>query len=156
MNDFIAIILQPISSKKSTWADYDKNQDNFLFYFQKTFKDEIKKKFNVNHKTEDFFDYLLIPYFVENQKCFGAYYIKFGSETTNKNYTWCYNIDYCKSYNFFKEVFKNDLIGEIEFNNDIFKNIIIADRTSYYKSSILSKKSKAYILSLCEKKAINI
>ena len=156
MTNFKAIILQPISNTKSTWRGYDKNHDDFLTYFQKTFKKEIEQKFNVNHSTEDFSDYLLIPYLVSNQKCFGAYYINSGSKSTNDDYSWSYNIDYSKSYNFLKDILKCDLINEIEFNNDTIESIEITDRVSYFQSSILSNKSKEYILALCENKAINI
>lgn len=156
MNKFKAIILQPISSTKSTWGDYDKNYDDFLTFFQKNFKKEIEQSFNVNHITESFSDYLLIPYFVDNQKCFGAYYISSGSESTNDNYSWCYNIDYSKSHNFLKEVFKSDFINEIEFNNDTIEDIKSSDRVSYFESSILSNKSKEYILNLCKKEAVKI
>jgi len=156
MYNFKAIILQPVSNKKSNWAKYDKNQDDFLTYFQKIFKEEIEHKFNVNHSTENFSDYLLIPYFVSNQKCFGAYYISSGSESTNDNYSWCYNIDYSKSHNFLKDVLKSDLINEIEFNNDTIERIKVSDRVAYFKSSILSNKSKEYIFTLCEEQAINI
>lgn len=156
MYDFKAIILQPVSNKKSTWAIYDENYDDFLTFFQKTFKKEIEQRFNVNHSTEDFSDYLLMPYYVSNQKCFGVYYINSGSKSTDDNYSWSYNIDYSKSYNFLKDILKCDLINEIEFNNDTFEEIRTNDRVSYYESSILSNKSKEYILTLCESQAINI
>ena len=156
MYEFKAIILQPISKAKDTWAKYDENQNDFLTFFQETFKNEIKQKFHVNHKTESFSNFLLIPYFLDKKqrKCFAIYHIKYGEEIRDNEYSWSYIIDYKKSHNFKEEVLKYDLVSEIEFNNDTFEEVRTNDRVSYYKSSILSDNSKAYISSLCKNETI--
>lgn len=127
------LILQPISRKKKTWNEYTGNSDSdFLDFFQNTFKEKIGKEFFVNHNTEQFSNYLLIPYFTDNQKCFGMYYIKNGKKLLNNEYKWSYLIDYAKSYNFSKILLKQDILTELDFNNKNYEKVIVASILNYY------------------------
>lgn len=127
------LILQPISRNKHTWNEYSGNSDNdFLDFFQNTFKEKIGEEFFVNHNTEQFSNYLLIPYFTDNQKCFGMYYIKNGKKLINNHYKWSYLIDYSKSYNFSKILPKQDILTELAFNNKIYDKVMIGSSVGYY------------------------
>lgn len=153
--DFKGVILQPISSSIEPWAQYDRKHDGFLTYFQHTFKNEIETEFYVNHNTEGFSDYLLIPYFTDNKKCFGAYFINYGSEIENDYYSWAYHIDYTKSFNFIKEIYNYEIIDEAEFNNEIFEKVANDSRVFYYKIDKPSNDFQNYIISFFDKKAID-
>lgn len=135
------LILQPISRKKETWNNYSGVTDNeFLYYFQNTFKDKIGKDFFVNHNTEGFADYLLIPYFTESQKCFGAYYIEKGKKINDIYYKWSHSIDYSKSYDFSKTLIKQDILTELSFNNSSYEEIRENSILNYYIIDNPSKK----------------
>lgn len=149
MYNFKGIILQPISRSKSPWKDFDKEKDNFLDYFKTSFKNVICNEFHVNHNTEEFSDYLLIPYFTENQKCFGAYYIKYGSKITANGYTHKYHIDYSKSYDFKKSMLKYDIVTESGFSNEEFQEIntvIKGNRVVYSIVDRISNEFKNYLI----------
>lgn len=156
-NNFKGIVLQPISRSKSPWKGFNQEKDNFLDYFQSSFKNEICNEFHVNHNTEEFSDYLLIPYFTDNKKCFGAYYIEYGSEVENNYYSYKYHINYSKSYNFINKIHKSEIMDESGFNNEDFEEInTIAqgNRVVYSKVDKVSENFKNYLLKLFEKETI--
>lgn len=135
------IILQPISRKKRTWDNYNGNSDvEFLAFFQKTFRDKIGREFYVNHNTEAFSDYLLIPYFTENQKCFGLYYIENGKKLFDSDYEWSYIIDYSKSKDFLKVLPKQNILNESEYNHRDFEPIKVNSILNYYRLDNPPKK----------------
>lgn len=143
---FKGIILQPISRKKEPWKDYDKSKDEFLDFFQRAFREDIADYFNVNHKTEFFSEYLLIPYFTEGEKqCFGAYFIRSGEESSDSDYTWQYNIDYMKSFDFNKKIFNEDI-------RKMAKHCGLACRPhgslKYYEINKISPEFGKYIMNL--------
>ena len=143
---FEGIILQPISRKKTPWAYYDKNKTNFLDFFQKAFREDIQDYFNVNHKTESFSDYLLIPYFIEDHKqCFGAYFIESGEISSDEGYTWKYNIDYTKSFDFNKAISKQELLDEAEFCGINYYEV---GQVDYYKMKNVSSDFRKFIIGL--------
>jgi len=145
--NFKGIILQPISKLKEPWKGYD-NTSDFLTFFQNTFKKNIGSDFYVNQDTKQFSDYLLIPYYTENKKCFGAYYIKYGTEIENDNYSHSYHLDYLKSFDFIKEVFNYEIIEEAEFNNGRINKISNDNRIYYYELTNLSDNFINYINTL--------
>lgn len=143
---FEGIILQPISRKKTPWTYYDKSKNNFLDFFQKAFREDIQDYFNVNHNTKSFSDYLLIPYFVEdNKQCFGAYFIKSGERSSDEGFTWKYNIDYDKSFDFKKAIPKQELLNEAEFNGINYHEVGHVD---YYEIKNISSDFRKFIIEL--------
>lgn len=152
-NNFTGIILQPISNEKEPWSGFN-NEKDFLTYFQNTFKKEIGDQFYVNHNTEDFSDYLLIPYYTDNKKCFGAYYIDYGSKIKSDCYSYSYHIDYTKSFNFIKEVFNYEILEEIDFNQGTVDKVANDNRTFYYRLENLSNEFKKYMISVFDEHSI--
>lgn len=138
------VILQPISRQKEPWSKYEMGVD-FLTYFQNIFEEEIGNDFCVNHNTMEFEDYLLIPYYTENKKCFGAYYIDYGFELEKGDYSHCYHLNYSKSFNFTKEVFHYEIIGEVEFFHGTVNKVANENRVLYYQLTNLSEKFWDYI-----------
>ncbi len=150
--DFKGIILQPISKIKTPWFDYDVSK-NFLNFFQSRQKDDVGNEFCVNYETNDFSDYLLIPYF--NKKCFGAYYIQYVDKCDNPNYKYSYHLDYSKSYEFTKEEHIDNMLGTLNFFNGSYNLVANENRTLYYELHPLTKDFKQYIYKLFNPQSIN-
>jgi hypothetical protein len=149
------LILQPISRKKKTWDGYSESSNNdFLNYFQNTFQEKIGEEFWVNHNTEKFSDYLLIPYFTENQKCFGAYYINNSKKLLDCEYKWAYLIDYSKSYNFSKILSKQDILTELDFNNKSYEKVKINSILNYYLIDNPSENILTFLKSFCNNNSL--
>ncbi|WP_419764169.1 MAG: hypothetical protein ACNI28_10325 [Arcobacter sp.] len=140
---FKGIILQPLSSKKDTWKHFDKSKNDFLPYFQNLFTQEIGNNFYVNHNTEMFSDYLLIPYF--EQKIFALYWIQAGKSIEHNEYKWEYILDKSKSQNLLKCIHIKEIIDNIEFNNDSIHKKENGSVLLYYICDNLSKETREYI-----------
>jgi hypothetical protein len=149
---FEGIVLQPVSKKKDPWSKYNKDQNNFLEFFQTEFAKNIQNDFNVNHKTEDFSGFLLIPYFTENKNCFGAYYIKNGGKSSSENYCCKYTIDYSNSFNFIEAIQNDQILNEAEFQGYEFEKV---GSTNYYVLEKVPRTFREYILKFMEEKSIS-
>ena len=146
MQEIKGIILQPLSGKKYSWANYDSETDDFLSFFQDIMTNEVGEFFSVNHNTEELGGYLLIPY-TRAKKCFGAYYITSGKEIFDDlDFDWVYSIDHSKSYNFVKEVSQRDLLEESRnYEPEFEKQHDGNPRMFHYKIEGPSKDYQAYI-----------
>ncbi len=148
---FDGVILQPLSKSKAPWSNFKIDEDDFLTFFQDRFKTCINPYFNVNYSTEEFHDYLLIPYLGSTfstkykGRCFGAYFIKNGEKSPDAGYGWRYIIDHEKSFTFSKTTTKGLIIDEAEFCGNEFT---IVGNIDYYELNNISPKFRNFILDL--------
>lgn len=148
---FDGVILQPLSKSKAPWSDFkiDEDEDNFLTFFQDRFKTCINPYFNVNYSTEEFHDYLLIPYLGStfgtkyNGRCFGSYFIKNGEKSPDAGYGWRYVIDHEKSFTFLKTITKGLIIKKAKNLN--FTKV---SNIPYFKLNNISPVFRNFILDL--------
>lgn len=147
---FEGVILQPISRKKYPWSEYNSEED-CLNFFQTAFIENIQNDFNVNHNTESFSDYFLIPYFTENKCCFGAYFIESGGKSSSDNYGWKYTIAYNKSFISSKPISQQDIKDEAEFSGSEF---IQVGSTEYYILDYVPSDFRNYLREQFDKKVV--